>query len=160
MSEEATARIAELERQEMDLVLPSFDAHAAWKLGSRLLTRALSQGLRVAVDIRRHDFVLFRGVTPGCTPDQQHWLQKKSALTFRMEASSALVAARMAARGVDPAAVGWLDPRVYALAPGSVPVRVAGVGMVAAVTASGLSSEDDHELVTSGMAELLAELTR
>ena len=39
-----------------------------------------------------------------------------------------------------------------------MPVRVAGVGVVAAVTVSGLASEDDHRLVVDGMRAFLDEV--
>jgi uncharacterized protein (UPF0303 family) len=72
-----------------------------------------------------------------------------------METSSALFAARMKSAQLDPAAMGWLDSG-YALAGGSFPIRVSGVGVVAAVSASGLSSDDDHDLVVDGLRALLA----
>ena len=62
-----------------------------------------------------------------------------------MESSSALVAARLAAAGIDAAAIGWLGAD-YAITGGSFPVRVRAAGVVAAVTVSGLSSEQDHDL--------------
>ena len=41
---------------------------------------------------------------------------------------------------------------------GSFPIRVLGVGVVAAVTASGLTSMEDHDLVVAGIrAHLAAE---
>lgn len=65
----------------------------------------------------------------------------------------------MAGLGVDPAAIGWLDS-TYAVTGGSVPVRVAGAGVVAAVTASGLSSEQDHDFVVQGLETYLATRQR
>lgn len=38
---------------------------------------------------------------------------------------------------------------------GSFPVRVRGAGVVAAVTVSGLSSDDDHQLVVDSIREFL-----
>jgi uncharacterized protein (UPF0303 family) len=73
-----------------------------------------------------------------------------------MESSSALVDARFTAAGVDPVATGWLGSD-YAVTGGSFPIRVRGTGVVAAVTASGLTSLEDHELVVAGIrAELEA----
>lgn len=154
------ARVSQLERQEAELVLPSFDAAAAYRLGTDLMARIYDDQLRVSVDIRRGDFIVFRGVGPRCTPDQQRWIDKKARVTLRMEASSALVAARMQSWGVDPGALGWLDPREYALTGGAFPVRVSGVGVVAVITASGLSSDDDHELVVAGIRHHLDAIRR
>lgn len=152
-----TDDIPELERQEAELVLDRFDLDDAWRLGARIVETARREGLGVGVDIRRADQVLFRAMLPGTAPDQQTWIEKKAALVLRMESSGALVEARHRAAGIDAASFGWLPTDSYAITGGSFPIRVRGVGVVAAVTASGLSSEDDHALVVRGIREHLAE---
>lgn len=148
--------ITTLEQQERDLVFPSFDHADAWRLGSRITAIAQEAGHPVGIDIRRPGLILFRAALPGSTPDQESWIARKAAVVLRMEASSALVDARLSARGIDPAAVSWLAAADYAVTGGSFPVRVRGVGVVAAVTASGLSSMDDHDLVVEGIRAHLA----
>lgn len=147
--------LEDLERQDRDLVLSAFALDDAWWLGSWLTNKAIAQDMPLAIDIRRADLVVFRSVLPGATPDQEVWLARKSAVTLRMEVSSLLFAARLAERQIDARAVGWLDER-YAITGGSVPVRVAGVGVVAAVTAAGLSSTADHDFVVEGIEALRA----
>jgi len=61
----------------------------------------------------------------------------------------------MAAAGYDPTAVGWLAASDYAVTGGSVPIRVRGAGVVAALTLSGLSSEEDHALAVEGIRATL-----
>jgi uncharacterized protein (UPF0303 family) len=151
------ARIDELRRQEDELVFAAFEHADAWRLGTMITERALESGYAVAVDIRRPGLILFRAALAGTTADQEEWIRRKSALTLRLESSSALAAARFAAGGVDPAAMGWLDAGVYALAGGSVPVRVRGAGVVAAVTVSGLSSDDDHDLAVECMQRYIRD---
>ena len=144
--------IAELEQQERELVLSAFDHDDAWELGSRIARHAREAGAAVAVDIRRPGLILFRAALPGSMPDQESWLARKSAVVLRLETSSALAAARVAASGGDPS---WLGPD-YAVTGGSFPIRVRGVGVVAAATVSGLASLDDHALVVRGLREMLA----
>ncbi|MGO3885274.1 MAG: heme-binding protein [Mycetocola sp.] len=151
-----SAEIARLEAQEDELVLARFTQEDAWTLGKLIAERALADGHGILVDIRRPSLVLFRSSLPGSKPDHEIWAGKKAAVVLRMESSSALFAARMQAAGVDPVAIGWLDSD-YAVTGGSFPIRVHGVGVVAAVTASGLSSEDDHTLVTDGVRALIAQ---
>lgn len=157
MGDGAVRRIDELQAQERDLVLDAFDHVDAWRLGGLLTEAAISAGHRVAIDIRRPGLVLFRAALPGVTADQEEWIRRKSAVALRFEASSALVAERLAARGVDPVATGWLDPGTYAVTGGAVPVRVAGAGVVAVVTVSGLASDDDHRLAVEGLAAFRAQ---
>ncbi len=40
---------------------------------------------------------------------------------------------------------------------GSFPIRIRGVGVVAAATAAGLSSQEDHDLIVEGIRAYLAE---
>ena len=148
--------ITDLEQQEQELVFTSFDLADAWQLGSTITAIARRAGHKVGIDIRRPGLILFRAALPGITPDQETWIARKAALVLRMEASSALVDARLSAAGVDPVASGWLGPE-YAVTGGSFPVRVRGVGVVAAATASGLSSMEDHELIVEGIRIHLAE---
>jgi len=147
---------AALAAQEEELQLDSFDHADAWRLGTLITEIAIAAGHGVGIDIRRPGLVLFRSALPGIAPDQQEWLERKAALTLRMETSSAAFAARMAEAGVDPRAIGWLDSG-YAVAGGSFPLRVRGTGVVAAATASGLSSQDDHDLVVEGLRAFIAE---
>ncbi|MER6008294.1 heme-degrading domain-containing protein [Nonomuraea angiospora] len=151
-----TDLITALEQQEQELVFDAFDHADAWRLGSRITAVAQEAGHKVGIDIRRPGLILFRAALPGITPDQDVWIARKAAVVLRMENSSALVDARLSAAGVDPAAVGWLGAD-YAVTGGSFPIRVRGVGVVAAATASGLSSMEDHDLIVAGIRAHLAE---
>ena len=67
-----------------------------------------------------------------------------------MEASSALVDARLSATGVDPPlSDGWV--RITRSRAARSPSGSADVGVVAAATASGLSSQEDHDLIVEGI---------
>lgn len=150
-----TERIAQLQSEHDELVFDSFDNSDAWRLGNLITASAIAAGHRVAIDIRRPGMVLFRAALEGTTPDQEAWIAAKAQTVFRMESSGALLAERFGAAAIDPAAMGWLPFPDYAVTGGSVPVRVKGVGVVAAVTASGLSSDDDHAIVVAGIREFL-----
>ena len=151
-----TDLITALEQQEQELAFDAFDHADAWRLGSRITAIAQEAGHKVGIDIRRPGLILFRAALPGITPDQDVWISRKAAVVLRMENSSALVDARLSAAGVDPTAVGWLGAD-YAVTGGSFPIRVRGVGVVAAATASGLSSMEDHDLILAGIRAHLAE---
>lgn len=145
-----------LEQQEAELVLERFEHADAWRLGSVLTAIAQEAGHAVGIDIRRPGLVLFRAALPGSTADQEVWIARKAATVLRMEASSALVDARMTADGIDTSTGAWLGPD-YAITGGSFPIRVRGAGVVAAATASGLASMEDHDLIVAGLRAYLAE---
>jgi uncharacterized protein (UPF0303 family) len=70
--------------------------------------------------------------------------------------SSFWVATHFAEKGRDLVQDG-LDTADYAAAGGSFPIRVRGVGVVAAVTISGLPQAQDHAVVVRALEEHLAD---
>jgi uncharacterized protein (UPF0303 family) len=149
-----TDRTAELTAQEDRVVFDSFDRETAWELGMLMVARARREALPVIIDIRGPRVVLFRAALAGTAEENQSWLERKARTVFRFDVSTALLAARFAARGVDPSTAEWFDSDRFTTAGGSVPVRVRGVGVVAAVTVSGLSSDEDHDFAVESLDSL------
>ena len=140
-------RVAELTAHEARFVFDSFDPAAAWRLGVLMVERALREDAAVIIDIRRPGLILFRSALAGTTAENEAWLERKARTVLRYETSTALLAARFEAQGVDLWSAGWFDTEQFAAAGGSFPVRVRGVGVVAAITVSGLTSDEDHDFV-------------
>lgn len=159
MTETTSRRLTELQEHEEELLFARFDHQDAWRLGSLMANRAIVEGHAVAIDVRRPNVVLFRCVLPGATADQEDWIRRKSATTLRFEHSTALLTEEFSSKGFDPTQGGWLAPGDYVLAAGSFPVRVKGTGVVAAVTVSGLASDEDHQFVVESIREYLKEDT-
>ncbi|GAA1917790.1 heme-binding protein [Microbacterium aoyamense] len=151
------AAIAEHEAEERSATLVSFTQRDAWELGARVVRKCLEESHPVTIDIRCRSQILFHAALPGARPDQDFWIAKKAALAERMAESSALVTLRMRARGLDPVAMGWLPTDRYALAGGAFPLRVVSAGLVAVLSASGLSSDEDHRLVADAVSQLAVE---
>lgn len=84
----------------------------------------------------------------GTAPDNDQWIRRESDLTLRRHHASLLVGEQFRAKGRTVSPEFGLDPPDHAAHGGGFPVRVAGVGVVAAITVSGLVSEEDHRLVT------------
>ncbi len=151
------ALIASIEDQERDLVFTRFDNDDAWRLGCQIVDLARDRGLGVTVDIRRGTQQLFHAALPGTTADNDEWVQRKVRVVERFAASSFLVGLRAQAAGA-PFSVRRddLPIQLYAAHGGSFPIRVADVGVVGAVTVSGLPQEQDHALVVEVLRTFLA----
>lgn len=148
--------IAEIEGQEDSLVFTRFDNDDAWRLGCLLVDMARERDLGVAIDIRRGTQQLFHAALPGTTADNDDWVQRKARVVERFAASSYLVGLRSAASG-SPFAARREDLPVglYAAHGGSFPIRVRDVGVVGAVTVSGLPQAADHALVVEALRTFL-----
>jgi uncharacterized protein (UPF0303 family) len=144
--------IADIEEQEASLVFTRFDNEDAWALGSLIVNLARDRSLGVTVDIRRGTQQLFHAALPGTTADNDSWVARKARVVQRFGSSSYLVGLRSLARG-SGFEVHRADLPIdrYAAHGGSFPVTIAGVGVVGAVTVSGLPQADDHALVVEAL---------
>ena len=136
------------------LILPRFDEATALQLGAILLD--LAQGLPVVINIRNAQRTFFHAALPGSQPNNDNWARRKSNTALLMGRASMAVGLKNAARGQTLSRDG-LSEADYADHGGAVPLHVAGVGMVAVATVSGLPQEDDHRLVVRGIEALITQ---
>jgi uncharacterized protein (UPF0303 family) len=147
--------LARITWQERELVLPHLDAEVAWQLGTSLRAMAVERGLAVAIDVRRFGQPLFCTALEGTTPDNAHWIRRKSNVVERFHRSSYQVGTNLKLKG-DSLAEKWGLPVADFIAfGGSFPLRVAGAGVVGSVTVSGLTQRADHELVVEALCAML-----
>ncbi|MER0238473.1 heme-degrading domain-containing protein [Fulvimarina sp. MAC8] len=146
----------ELKKHEADLVFPSFDENTAIAVGMSLVEAGLSAKAPIVIDIRTSDRTLFHVALPGAAPDNDVWAQRKSNFVLRMHCSSMLggVQFKQAGKTVGPEL--GMETAAYANHGGSFPIRVAGTGVVAAVTVSGLAQTEDHRMVVEALASVRA----
>jgi len=147
--------IAALRDEEARLVFGRFDEDTALQLGIALVELAWAGALPVVIDIRTPDRTLFHAALPGSSPDNDDWARRKSATALRFHKSSLRVGVELRAKDRSLAYQG-LSAADFADHGGAVPVRVAGVGVVAVATVSGLPQRDDHALVVKAMDQMLA----
>ena len=147
-----TATAEELQRQETVLVFPRFSEETAWEIGTALVEAARRAKAPVVINIRTPDRTLFHVALPGSVPDNDHWARRKSNVTLRCHQSSLLVGRRLAAKGASVGSEFGLVPLDYAAHGGSFPIRVADVGVIGAITVSGLASEDDHAIIVAAIS--------
>ncbi|WP_339858981.1 heme-degrading domain-containing protein [Thalassospira alkalitolerans] len=143
-----------LNHQEHILVFDRFDEDTAWEIGSALVAVARAQKAPVVVNIRTSDRTLFHAALAGAVPANDSWARRKSNLTLREHQSSMKFGMALKAKGKTLADHG-IDFADYADHGGSFPVRVKGVGVIAAITVSGLASAEDHAMIVGVLADWL-----
>ncbi|MEU6144184.1 heme-degrading domain-containing protein [Streptomyces sp. NPDC047081] len=152
---EITPSLEELEGQERRLVFTRFTHEDAWALGSLLVDLARERQAPVAIDIHRAGQQLFHAALPGSTPDNDAWIARKRRVVERYGEASYLVGTRFRAKGTTFEDSSRLDPDEYAAHGGSFPINVEGVGVIGAVTVSGLPQLQDHRFVVEALEEFL-----
>lgn len=147
--------ILRLEEQERRLRFDRFGADDAWALGNRIRQTALARGAGVAIDISLRDRTLFHTALPGATTDNGEWIRRKRNTVLRLWSASYLVGRRLTLSGRDQVAAHNLSLAGFSVHGGSVPLFVADLGCVGAVTVSGVPERVDHAIVVEGMASFL-----
>lgn len=144
---------AVLEAEYASLTLPRFAEAEAWALGQKLVQ--LAGSAPIVINIRSADRVFFHAALPGSAPLNDLWARRKSNTALLFQLPSFLVGARNRENGHTLARNGLADAD-YADHGGAVPIRVAGAGVVACATVSGLPQAEDHALVVAAIQALLA----
>ena len=148
--------IADIEAEMAGLGFTAFDETTALRLGTILVDLALADDLPVVINIRSANRSFFHAALPGSAPLHEIWARRKSNTALTFQEPSLLVGLRHKDKGETLAKHG-LDTADYADHGGAVPIRVAGMGVVAVATASGLPQVEDHKLVIRGLKALLAD---
>ncbi|RQZ09628.1 heme-degrading domain-containing protein [Burkholderia sp. Bp9031] len=131
-------------------MLPRFDADVARRLGDIAVNLASRRGLPIAVGIAGETAPLFYCALDGSRADDSDAIRRRQNTVFRFGASSLEVGARFRRAGWSLQSQGLSDAD-YALDGGGVPLRLAGGGIVGAMTIAGLDDERDHALVVESL---------
>ena len=132
-----------------------FDAATAWRLGVALKEAAEAQGAAVAIDISVQGRPMFHVALPGTSADNFEWIRRKRNVALRFLRSSGAVGLQFALEGADPAPKYGLSTQDHMPAAGSFPITVLGVGVIGAITLSGLLPWQDHALIVQTLARFL-----
>lgn len=155
MAETIAEDIRRLEEQERLLRFSRFSPDDAWALGNRIREAAIARGAGVAIDISMRDRTLFHSALPGTTTDNVEWIRRKRNTVLRLWSASYLVGRRLALSGRDQVEARNLSYADFSVHGGSVPILVADLGCVGAITVSGVPERIDHAIVVDGLAAFL-----
>lgn len=150
----------QLLKEEIALVLPSFNEDDAIALGQVILDRARRDSLAIALEVHRCGRLIFKAALPGTRPQNDRMLSGKRRIVERWGHSSLYERLRHEVAGSTfEAATGLGLPRFAPLG-GGIPIFVAGAipvgGPVGVAVVSGLAHEDDHDLVVESLRSYLA----
>ncbi len=91
----------------------------------------------------------------GTSADNPDWLRRKGNCVRRWDRSSYLSHLRLKRDNRTPPPDSNVDYSEYAIHGGAFPIRVAGVGVVGSITASGVPQRDDHGFVVKAICQHL-----
>ena len=145
-----------LELLEKNLQFIEFTSETALKIGMILIENAKNQGKRITIDISRNCHQLFHYAFQGTSPDNDQWLIRKSRVVNRFNRSSMFICTRLKSLNKTIEEIYCVSSLDYAPYGGAFPIIVKNVGVVGVIAVSGLTQEEDHQIVVDSIKEYLA----
>lgn len=143
--------------QEEQFVFDSFSREDAMELG-RLIAEAAREryGAGIASGVVINGVKVFQFVDEGATVHNAEWLDRKILTVTQLGKSSLRVWAEYSDKGITLEDE-HLDPFDFALCGGGFPLTIKGVGVVGAFAASGLTHEEDHQVILDALEKFIAQ---
>lgn len=146
-----------IQAQENELQFTTFTNDTALQLGLIIIELAKKEGKSIAVAITRGGQQLFYHAMNGTSPDQEHWIKRKSKVVERHYHSSYFMRLYNEAKNRSYFETYSVSPEEYAVHGGSFPLTIKHVGVIGTITVSGLPQEEDHQLIVTGIQTLLQQ---
>ena len=134
------------------IVLKKFDNKMAFDMGAKLIALAESRKQHIAVEVSRLHQAVFLYVDEQLPMDKHCWLKRKANVARQFEESSLSVKHSLKEKGTTLEQHFGLDEKEFVAKGGAIPIFVEGAGMVAIITVSGLSDEEDHAIILEALA--------
>lgn len=148
--------LEELAGEEARLQFDRFTLDDAWQLGCTLREGALARAGKVAIEIALRDRILFHTALPGTDIANAFWVRRKRNTVIALGTSTLAVGMKLAQAGQSLEERYGLCAADHASDGGSFPLRLRSLGVIGAITVSGMPSIEDHRLITRTLATFRA----
>lgn len=154
-AENSNVKLLEVvKKQEEALQLDRFDAEDAWRLGLILRDLGLAAGKDLSLRVSLLGAQAFHCGIGRPKPNFDHWIARKEKGVLECWKSSLRLKLEALTGGDQPEDHGFSAAEVV-FCGGCFPLRVKSQGVVGAVTVSGLTDLEDHQLAADALAEFL-----
>jgi uncharacterized protein (UPF0303 family) len=147
--------LKDIEKQEQELQFIKFDNSMALELGLMLIDKGKNLNKPISIDITRHGHQLFHYSFEGSSPDNDEWVKRKNNVVNRFYRSSLYVGLKLKLANKSIEEKYLVSLMEYAPYGGAFPIIIKNVGVIGTITVSGLSQEEDHNLVVETIKEYI-----
>lgn len=147
--------VEEIEKQQEKYQFDKFDNDIAYEIGNIIFNKAKERNLPVAISITKTNQKIFFVSLPGATIINEIWLKRKENSVYHFHTSSMILELQLENVQYTLGQIHGIKDSDFAAAGGCFPIIIKDTGVVGTIGVSGLSSEDDHNLVIEGIKEFL-----
>ena len=152
---EYESRQSELKRQMEGSHFKRFLAEDAYKLGNRMVQKAMDRGVDLAMMIKVNQKTLFYYAFDGTDLNHERAVIRKSNVAQAFRCPSLSIFYELQESGLTIKDRGR-EPMEYLALGGAVPVYVEQAGMIGTICVSGMSHFEDHRFTVECIEEYLA----
>ena len=109
----------------------------------------------IAINIQKNGQTVFHYAMDGTSPDQDEWIKKKSNVTLRHHHSSYYMRLYNEFKNRSYFEFYQVSPYEYAIHGGAFPITIERLGVIGVITVSGLTQEEDHNLIVEAITKYL-----
>ncbi|KAI9244345.1 hypothetical protein BY458DRAFT_537215 [Sporodiniella umbellata] len=142
--------------QEEKCQFDSFTSQHALDIGLLLIENVKPFNKPVVIDIVLNGHQLFHYSMQGTTQDNEEWVRRKNNVVNRFHHSSYYIGRRLCGLGKTLEEKHYISEKDYSTHGGAFPLTIRNVGVVGTITVSGLTQQDDHDVVANTVQEFLA----
>ena len=133
------------------MVLKSFTNEIAYEIGTSIIGLAKKRHQSVGVLVASLNQDIFLYMMKGLSADKNHWLRRKKNSVIRYSVSTLSLYKKFS--GEIPYEKYGISSEDFTATPGGVPIFVNGT-MVGVVAVTGLTPEEDHQLILDVIGEM------
>lgn len=155
MEKNIQTKLEEVRKQEENLIFKSFSNHDALEIGLSIIESAKAFDKPIAINIVKNGQTVFHYAMDHTAPDQDIWIKRKSNVVLRHHSSSYFMRLYNEMKNRSYYDFYSASPYEFAIHGGAFPIKIEGSGVIGVITVSGLSQEDDHNLIVEALAKFL-----
>lgn len=135
------------------MVLKNFDNETILKIGLKLIELAKRDQKRIGILVQRGGLNIFSYLMTGMSNDKKKWLERKAKSVVHFQMSTKDLHKKM--KGDDRLLLSkyGLD-KTYTSVAGGLPVFINKAGMVGCIAVTGLTPDEDHQIILDAIEEL------
>ena len=145
----------QLLEEELLLQLPSLSNSDAVEIGEIATTLGKQRNVRITVQVRIGDWVVFHACLEGSKPENDWWISRKVAVVMLKQHSTMYERVSAEERGVDWHKENNLQNETHAIHGGALPL-ITDEGFKGILIVSGLPQVEDHLFAVEVLTEFLA----
>lgn len=147
--------LGELEAFEDELQFDYFSNATALEIGMELIKAAKQEHKSITIDIARNNQQLFHYAFDGTACDNAAWIVKKRNTVNRFGKSTLYMGLKLKKQEKTMEQKYGIDSSLYSFHGGGFPIRLRNTGLIGSICVSGLSQQEDHQLIIKILRQFL-----